>query len=110
MIKELLQKFIKHEVMKDATSLVQLLKIDVDQSSNHVKSSMVKFGFATEGLFCEPKENENLNEKQVFEFRMECNSFFCQDDKEPFRQVASELTSCIKKHDFPGCKILYFLY
>ena len=54
--------------MKDATSLVQLLKIDIDQSSKHVKSSMVKFGFATEGLLREHKENENLNEKQVFEF------------------------------------------
>ena len=75
-IKELLQKFIKHEVMKDATSLVRLLKINIDQSPNHVKSSMVKFGFATEGLLRELKENENLDEKQVFEFRMDCKSFF----------------------------------
>ena len=75
-IKELLQKFIKHEVMKDATSLVRLLKINIDQSPNHVKSSMVKFGFATEGLLRELKENENLEEKQVFELRMDCKSFF----------------------------------
>ena len=75
-IKELLQKFIKHEVMKDATLLVRLLKINIDQSPNHVKSSMVKFGFATEGLLRELKENENLDEKQVFEFRMDCKSFF----------------------------------
>ena len=81
MIKELLQNFITHEVMKDATSLVQLLRIDIDQSSNHVKSSMVKFGFATEGLLHELKENENLNEKQFFEFRMECKSFFVKMTK-----------------------------
>ena len=81
MIKELLQNFITHEVMKDATSLVQLLRIDIDQSSNHVKSSMVKFGFATEGLLRELKENENLNEKQFFEFRMECKSFFVKMTK-----------------------------
>ena len=56
--------------MKDATSLVQLLKIDIDQSSNHVKSSMVKFGFATEGLLRELKENENLNEKLSEKFEL----------------------------------------
>ena len=76
MIKELLQKFIKHEVMKDATSLVRLLKINIDQSPNHVKSSMVKFGFATEGLLRELKENENLDEKQVFELEWIANPFF----------------------------------
>ena len=69
-IKELLQNFVKHEVMKDATSLVQLLKIDIDQSSNHVKSSMVKFGFATEGLLRELKENESLNEKLSEKFEL----------------------------------------
>ena len=67
--------------MNDATSLVQLLKIDIDQWSNHVKSSMVKFGLAIQGLLRELKENENLNEKQVFEFRMECKPFFVKMTK-----------------------------
>ena len=81
MIKELLQNFIEHEVMKDATSPVQLPRLDIDQSSNHVKSSMVKFGFTAEGLLRELKENKNLNEKQFFEFRMECKSFFVKMTK-----------------------------
>ena len=42
---------------------------------------MVKFGFATEGLLRELKENDNLNEKQVFELRMECTSFFVKMTK-----------------------------
>ena len=55
--------FIKLEIMKNAASLVQLLKIWIDQSSNLVKSSMVIFGFATEGIM------------QVL---------LCEDDKETF--------------------------
>ena len=42
---------------------------------------MVKFGFATEELLRELKENENLDEKQVVEFRMECKSFFMKMTK-----------------------------
>ena len=75
LVKELMQKFIKPDLLSDATSVVKLLKIEYEKFPNHVDLSKVKTGFAAERILCELKGSKKLSERQVFEFRMSCKAF-----------------------------------
>jgi len=75
LVKELMQEFIKPDLLSDATSVVKLLKIEYEKFPNHVDLSKVKIGFAAERILCELKGSKKLSERQVFEFRMSCKAF-----------------------------------
>ena len=74
-VKELMQKFIKPDVLSDATSVVKLLKIKYEKSQNHVDLSKVKIGFAAERTLRQLKGSKKLSERQVSEIRMSCKAF-----------------------------------
>ena len=89
LVKELMQKFIKPDLLSDATSVVKLLKIEYEKFPNHVDLSKVRTGFAAERILCELKGSKKLSERQVFEFPMSCKAFLIKmvkklPDKSPF--------------------------
>ena len=59
LVKELLQKFVKPDLLSDVTSVVKLLKIEYEKFPNHVDLSKVKIGFAAERILCELKGSKN---------------------------------------------------
>lgn len=73
----MLQGLIKPEVLKDSTSVVNLLKIEFDKTLNNAVSSKLKVGFAAKGILHvhELKEKMKFSDRQVFEFKMECKGF-----------------------------------
>ena len=81
LVKELMQKFIKPDLLSDATSVVKLLKIEYEKFPNHVDLSKVKIEFAAERILCELKGSKKLSERQVFEFRMSCKAFLIKMGK-----------------------------
>lgn len=48
MLKSLMEKFVKPSVMKDATNAVKVLKVDHEDTDNHMDVTKLKVGFATE--------------------------------------------------------------
>ena len=75
LVKELMQKFIKADVLSNAKSVVKLLNIEYEKFPNHVDLSKVNIGFAAERILRELKGSKKLSEKHVFEFRMNCKAF-----------------------------------
>jgi len=59
LVKELMQNFIKPDLLSDTTSVVKLLKIEYEKFPNHVDLSKVKIGLAAERILCELKGSKN---------------------------------------------------
>lgn len=68
MLKSLMEKFVKPSVMKDATNTVKLLKVDREDTDNHMHVTELKVGFATEQALEEHAKNSGAEWRRL-EFR-----------------------------------------
>lgn len=68
MLKSLMEKFVKPSVMKDATNTVKLLKVDREDTDNHMDVTKLKVGFATERALEEHAKNSGAEWRRL-EFR-----------------------------------------
>lgn len=75
MLKSLMEKFVKPSVMKDATNAVKVLKVDHEDTDNHMDVTKLKVGFATERALEEHAKNSG-GERRRLEFRQNCKLFF----------------------------------
>jgi len=79
MVKTLMDRFVKDEVMMAHVSSVQeLLKIDVGLKENHKVYKKTDIGFMAEKSLksaVDQKMKKKISDKDVMQFRMECKDF-----------------------------------
>jgi hypothetical protein len=75
LIRNLMEKFITAEVLKEALSTIKLIKVDVTKQTNYIEVSKVKVGFITENILRYLKGSKKVSDRDVYEFRQECRSF-----------------------------------
>jgi hypothetical protein len=73
MVRNLLDKCIKTAALTNASSVYNLLKLDLEKEK--VENKKVEVGFKAESELRALKSDKKISERQVFEFREECRSF-----------------------------------
>ena len=71
MVRGLLQRFVKPDILNDANTVQKLLKLDVDDTATHVSYKKVDVDSAAEDVLRQLK----VSSRQVMDFRMNCKSF-----------------------------------
>ena len=113
LLKSLMGRFIKNELMAEATSVLKILNMKPTDKEQQVDYHKVDVGFVAQKMLRE--KSSNLSERQVLEFRVGCKDFLAKTvaklfDKTPInyrlvrsmscldpRLMASEKESCEKK-------------
>jgi len=72
LLKSLMQRFVKPDVMKKATTCSKLLDIKVKDSKSLLAPAKVHIGFTTENIIKELVSKKKISERQDLQFRMEC--------------------------------------
>ena len=75
MVKALMDRFVKDDVMARVSLVHQILKIDVGLKENHKVYSKINIGFMAEKSLkraAEQKKKKAISDKELMQFRMEC--------------------------------------
>ena len=73
MVRGLLQRFVKPDILNDANTVQKLLKLDVDDTATHVSYKKIDVGFAAEDDL--RQLGSKVSSRQVMDFRMNSISF-----------------------------------
>ena len=113
LLKSLLNRFIKSELVIEATSPLKILKLKPTDKEQQLDYQKVDVGFVAQQMLKE--KSGKLSERQVLQFRMECKDFLAKTaskllDKTPInyrlvrnmscldpRLMASEKEGCVNK-------------
>ena len=79
-IKGLMKRFIKDDVLSEVSTADKLVKVDVEEKRNHKTYKAIDIGFSAEKALKEAKEKAqkegtSVSDKQVMEFRLDCRNF-----------------------------------
>lgn len=74
-IRSLMQRFVKKDVLSEASTADKLVKVHVTNNSIHVNYKKIDIGFLTEKAV---KDSVGVSEKQVLEFRLQCKTFLIE--------------------------------
>ncbi|KAI7811802.1 uncharacterized protein LOC130552264 [Triplophysa rosa] len=75
MLRNLMEKFIKLSVMKNATTTLKLLEVDYADPVNHVDVAKLRVGFVTEQVLEENLKKNPDAERLRLEFKQNCKVF-----------------------------------
>jgi len=75
MIRALMRKFIKEDVLVAASTDDRLLKIDVTEKTSHEQYKQIDLGLSTDKELKEVVKKGDVSQKQVMEFRIDCRTF-----------------------------------
>ena len=75
LLRSLMRKFIKDEVLRDCSTAQRLVQMDVSSAANQVSLSKVQLGFQTDRLLAEAKKHQSVTELDVMSFRAEALEF-----------------------------------
>ena len=78
MVRALMDRFVKDDVMSRVSSVQQLLKIDIGLKENHKVYSKIDIGFMAEKSLksaVDQKTKKKISDKELMQFRMECKEF-----------------------------------
>lgn len=113
LLKSLMNRFLKSELVGEATSALKILKLKPTDKEQQVDYQKVDVGFVAQKFLKE--QSSKLSERQVLQFKMECKDFLARTvakllDKTPInyrlvrsmscldpRLMASEKESCVNK-------------
>ncbi|KAJ8333481.1 hypothetical protein SKAU_G00414890 [Synaphobranchus kaupii] len=68
-------QLMKEKPLKEATSILKLLHIPVQDSSLHKDATKINLGFSAETCLNQLKSTNNISERQALELKMECKTF-----------------------------------
>ncbi len=92
MIRGLLQRFVKPDILNDANTVQKLLKLDVDDTATHVSYKKVDVGFAAEDVLRHLK----VSSRQAMDFRMNCKSFVQTTEDDSVKYTLVQSTSAVQ--------------
>lgn len=70
-----MRRFCKEKPLKEATSILKLLHIPLQDSSLHKDATKINPGFLAETCLNQLKSTNKISERQVLELKMECKTF-----------------------------------
>ena len=73
-VRRLMELFIKPNILKEASTIVKILKIDASLTDNHCDYSKINLGFSTENEVKKLIADKKVSAKQAMDLRMECKS------------------------------------
>ena len=75
LIRALMRRFVKDDILTAASTDEKLMKIDIDDKKNHKAYKQIDVGFSTEKELKAAVKKGDVSEKQVMEFRIDCRKF-----------------------------------
>ncbi|ROL08906.1 hypothetical protein DPX16_5242 [Anabarilius grahami] len=99
LMKGLLRRFVKKEVLKDISPL-QLVRLDVSDKQSWVNLKEVNVGLGAESLLKELQKQKKIGELTVLEFRNDCVKVMCTiiqkvQDKSPLKYPVVRQVACL---------------
>ena len=75
-----MRRFIKDDVLSEATTVEKLMVVDVEEKSNHKSYKKIEVGFCTENAQKDARAKVqkvgcSITDKQLMSFRLQCKSF-----------------------------------
>ena len=74
-IRVLMRKFIKDDVLDKASTEEKLVKVDVEDNKNHKAYKQIDLGFSAERSLREALRKGDISQKQAMELRIGCKTF-----------------------------------
>ena len=98
LLKSLMGRFIKNELMAEATSVLKILKIKPTDKEQQMENLKVDVGFVAQQMLKE--KSSKLSERQVLQFRVENKDFLARTvakllDKTPINYRLVRSMSCL---------------
>lgn len=78
LLKGLMNRFIKGDVMKSATSAIKLLKIDPTDEGNYCHTKKIDVGYSANREISELLSSKQISDLRVMEFRKNCQAFLIE--------------------------------
>lgn len=75
LIRALMRRFVKDDILTAASTDEKLVKIDIDDKKNHKACKQIDVGFSTEKELKAAVKKDGVSEKQVMEFRIDSRKF-----------------------------------
>jgi hypothetical protein len=75
LLRALMKRFVKSDVLRSADSLSLLIKVDVNKHENHHTYSKIDVGFAADKKLKELQVTKKVSDRQLLEYRMEVKDF-----------------------------------
>lgn len=75
LITDLMDRFIKEDVMEQVTSADKLFSVDVTECGNHKEAAKVNLGFVADRMLKDLRTKKKVSEKQVFTLRSNTKTF-----------------------------------
>ncbi|KAJ4930980.1 hypothetical protein JOQ06_025281 [Pogonophryne albipinna] len=100
LMKGLMGRFFKEEPMKEATTVLKLLHIPLQDSSIHKDATKINLGFSAETCLKQLRSINKVSERQALELRMECKTFLIKlleklQNKAPVNQQLVRSMRCL---------------
>ena len=100
LVKGLMDRFIKSEVMQTITQIEDLVKTDINNKENYCKNKEMVVGFVAEKELKRLLSAKKVSERQALEFRNECRSFLVSvinnmTEKTPLKYPLAKHLSCL---------------
>ena len=74
-LKNLMQRFMKDDILAGATNALKMSKIDVVDAKNHKDQSHVDVGFVTKNLLLKLTLRKTISDRALLQFKLECKRF-----------------------------------
>lgn len=71
-IRSVMDRFIKHDVMANANTVSKLMSIVVTDKTNLIHANKIDVGFSADKMLKELVSSQKISEKRELEFRMDC--------------------------------------
>ncbi|KAL3042124.1 hypothetical protein OYC64_020135 [Pagothenia borchgrevinki] len=102
LMKGLMGRFFKEEPMKEATTVLKLLHIPLQDSSIHKDATKINLGFSAETCLKQLRSINKVSERQALELRMECKTFLIKlleklQNKAPVNQQLVRSMRCLDR-------------
>ena len=80
LLRALMRRFIKDDVLSEATTVEKLMVVDVEEKSNHKSYKKIEVGFCTENALKDARAKAqkvgcSISDKQLMSFMLQCKSF-----------------------------------
>ena len=75
LLRNLMKKFLKSDVLEKASSTVKLLKIDLNDTGLHKSIKSLDIGFVADHEIRQLEQQKSINDRDKLQFKMECKKF-----------------------------------
>lgn len=99
-LKSIMTRFVKQEILDAATSSFKLSKIDLDNPENLQAAKNINLGYETRSAIRDVKNSKHISDARILQFRQECKKCLVQCskkilEKSPIKFKMTKGASCL---------------